>query len=139
MLIAMTVVQCTELKSRKCKSLIGPTISAMAQKIVTVYIDDLTGEETQEASSHVLVLDGVAYELDLAPESYDQLLEAVAPFTKVGRRIKGGGRVKGAGLQVGGIQSTAAIRQWAKEQGYTVNDRGRVAAEIREAYEKRAK
>lgn len=112
----------------------------MAQKIVTVYIDDLTGEETQEASTHVLVLDGVAYELDLAPESYDQLLEAVAPFTKAGRRIKGGSRGRTALRVAGGSgnQNTAEIRVWAKEQGYAVNDRGRIPADIREAFEKRA-
>ena len=28
------------------------------------------------------------------------------------------------------------IRAWAKENGYEVNDRGRVPASIREAYEK---
>ncbi|MEU5435422.1 Lsr2 family protein [Streptomyces sp. NPDC020719] len=113
----------------------------MAQKIVTVYIDDLTGEETQEASTHVLVLDGVAYEMDLAPESYDQLLEALARFTKAGRRIKGGGRGRSAlrGPGGNGNQNTAEVRRWAKEQGYAVNDRGRVPADIREAFEKRTK
>lgn len=33
-------------------------------------------------------------------------------------------------------QDTAKIRAWAKEEGYEVNDRGRVPAQIREAYEK---
>jgi hypothetical protein len=37
---------------------------------------------------------------------------------------------------VGGTQDTAKIRAWAKEQGYDVNDRGRVPGNIREAYEK---
>ena len=36
----------------------------------------------------------------------------------------------------GGSQDTAKIRAWAKENGYEVNDRGRVPANIREAYEK---
>ncbi|AJC61957.1 Lsr2 protein (plasmid) [Streptomyces sp. 769] len=31
---------------------------------------------------------------------------------------------------------SGAIRAWAKEAGYTVSDRGRVPAEIREAYAK---
>ena len=59
----------------------------MAQKIVTIYMDDLTGEETSEAATHTLSLDGVTYELDLAPDSYDRLLEAVAPFTRAGRKV----------------------------------------------------
>lgn len=33
-------------------------------------------------------------------------------------------------------EDTAAIRQWAKENGYEVNDRGRIPATIREAYAK---
>ncbi|MEU4347114.1 Lsr2 family protein [Streptomyces sp. NPDC023838] len=106
----------------------------MAQKIVTIYTDDLTGEESAEATTHTLVLDGVAYEIDLGPDSYDKLLEAVAPFTKVGRRIKAG--VKAAPKATGGRTDTAAIRAWAKEKGYDINDRGRVPAEIREAYDK---
>nr|WP_323372118.1 histone-like nucleoid-structuring protein Lsr2 [Streptomyces katsurahamanus] len=31
---------------------------------------------------------------------------------------------------------TAQIREWAKVNGYDVNDRGRVPATVREAYEK---
>ncbi|MFJ8313715.1 MULTISPECIES: Lsr2 family protein [unclassified Streptomyces] len=107
----------------------------MAQKIVTIYTDDLTGEETQEVTTHSLVLDGVAYEIDLGPDSYDKLLEAVAPFTKAGRRTSGRGR-KGAPRPSGGNKDTAAIRAWAKEKGYSVNDRGRVPADVRAAYEK---
>ncbi|MFI9310930.1 Lsr2 family DNA-binding protein [Streptomyces triculaminicus] len=33
-------------------------------------------------------------------------------------------------------EDTAAIRAWAKENGYHVNDRGRVPTEVREAYTK---
>ncbi|WP_411144776.1 histone-like nucleoid-structuring protein Lsr2 [Streptomyces sp. x-80] len=106
----------------------------MAQKIVTIYIDDLTGEETSEAASHTLSLDGVTYELDLGPDSYDQLLEAVAPFTKVGR--KAGKARKAVRNGSAGSDDTAAIRSWAKRNGYHVNDRGRVAADVREAYAK---
>jgi hypothetical protein len=31
-------------------------------------------------------------------------------------------------------QAAAAIRTWAKENGYEISDRGRVPASIREAY-----
>ncbi|WP_329460881.1 histone-like nucleoid-structuring protein Lsr2 [Streptomyces sp. NBC_01431] len=107
----------------------------MAQKIVTIYTDDLTGEETQEAATHTIVVDGVGYEIDLGPDSYDKLLEAITPFTKAGRRIKAD-RIKAAPKPSGGRTDTAAIRAWAKEKGYDINDRGRVPAEIREAYDK---
>ena len=47
-----------------------------------------------------------------------------------------GGRGKAPCRPRGGSQDTAEIRAWAKENGYEVNDRGRVPAPIREAYEK---
>lgn len=47
-----------------------------------------------------------------------------------------GGRGKARAAVAGGSQDTAQIRAWAKENGYEVNDRGRVPASIREAYEK---
>ncbi|MEU6959390.1 histone-like nucleoid-structuring protein Lsr2 [Streptomyces chrestomyceticus] len=109
----------------------------MAQKIITIYTDDLTGEETADASTHTLALDGVAYEIDLGPDNYDKLLEAIGPFLKAGRRagrIKGAAGARKANPAAGG--DTAKIRAWAKENGYSVNDRGRVPAEIREAYAK---
>ncbi|MCW8220116.1 Lsr2 family DNA-binding protein, partial [Streptomyces griseolus] len=45
------------------------------------------------------------------------------------------GRGKGRAT-TGGNKDTAEIRKWARENGHNVNDRGRVPAEIREAYEK---
>lgn len=107
----------------------------MAQKIITVYTDDLTGEESSEASTHIFSLDGVSYEIDLGPDSYESLLESLAPFMKAGRR-QGKGRKSVRRVATQPSEDTAAIRQWAKDNGYTVNDRGRVPADIREAYTK---
>ena len=50
-----------------------------------------------------------------------------------GRASAGRGKARAAS---GGSQDTAKVRAWAKENGYNVNDRGRVPADIREAYEK---
>ncbi|MER6046205.1 Lsr2 family protein [Streptomyces sp. BHT-5-2] len=105
----------------------------MAQKTVIIYTDDLTGEETSEAATHTITLDGVAYEIDLGPDSYDKLLEAVGPFLKAGRKT---GRARKPRKETTGGDDTAAIRAWAKENGYQVNDRGRVPADIREAYQR---
>ncbi|MGY4969595.1 histone-like nucleoid-structuring protein Lsr2 [Streptomyces nigrescens] len=105
----------------------------MAQKIVTIYTDDLTGEESSEAATHTIALDGVTYEIDLGPDSYDKLLEAVGPFLQAGRKT---GRARKPRLAAVSGDDTAVIRAWAKENGYPVNDRGRVPADIREAYQK---
>ncbi|MGW9438058.1 histone-like nucleoid-structuring protein Lsr2 [Streptomyces sp. NPDC055607] len=107
----------------------------MAQKIITVYTDDLTGEESGEVASHSFSLDGVTYEVDLHPDSYDRLLAALGPFMKAGRKT---GRLKGAnGARKSGDQTrnSAAIREWARRNDVEVSERGRISASVRAAYE----
>ncbi|MEU2159397.1 Lsr2 family protein [Streptomyces sp. NPDC019396] len=107
----------------------------MARKHVTIFIDDLTGLETAEGATHSIVLNGVAYEIDLSPDSYDQMLEAFSPYLKSGRRVGRGRRSsRAAALKTEG-PSTAEVREWALSNGHDVNARGRIPAEIRAAYE----
>lgn len=115
----------------------------MAQKIVTLFTDDLTGEEATEVDTYTLLLNGVGVELDLTPESHGKLLEALSPFLKA----EGARRVRSAASGTGikdrrrsegpsGNKDAAKIRAWAKDNGYEVNDRGRMPASVVEAYEK---
>ncbi|GAU68082.1 putative LSR2-like protein [Streptomyces sp. NBRC 110611] len=108
----------------------------MAQKIVTIYTDDLTGEESSEAATHTFTLDGVSYEIDLGPDSYEQMLQAFGPFMKAARKTGRARKAAGRKVSVANGEDTARIRAWAKENGYEVSDRGRVPAEIREAFQK---
>ena len=108
----------------------------MAQKVQVLLVDDLDGGEADETVT--FALDGKTYEIDLTTANADKLRSLLDPYVKGGRRTGGrasGGRGK-ARAAVGGSQDTAQIRAWAKENGYEVNDRGRVPASIREAYEK---
>ncbi|MER6076268.1 Lsr2 family protein [Streptomyces sp. NPDC001817] len=107
----------------------------MAQKIVTVYSDDLTGMESGEVSTHRFSLNGINYEIDLTPENYDKLDAALRPFIEKGRKLsrtKETGRVR-RGAADG--PSAEEVRAWARENGYEVNDRGRVPKEIRDAFD----
>ncbi|MFI8854738.1 Lsr2 family protein [Streptomyces sp. 891-h] len=109
----------------------------MAQKVQVLLVDDLDGGEADETVT--FALDGKAYEIDLTTANADKLRSALEPYLKNGRRTGGrSSRGKGSrsGSGSGSSQDTAKIRAWAKEQGYEVNDRGRVPASIREAYEK---
>ncbi|EMF57149.1 Lsr2 protein [Streptomyces bottropensis ATCC 25435] len=108
----------------------------VAQKVQVLLVDDLDGGEADETVT--FALDGKTYEIDLTTANADKLRGLLDPYVKGGRRTGGraaGGRGK-TRAAVGGSQDTAAIRAWAKENGYEVNDRGRVPASIREAYEK---
>jgi hypothetical protein len=108
----------------------------VAQKVQVLLVDDLDGGEADETVT--FALDGKTYEIDLTTANADKLRGLLEPYVKSGRRTGGraaGGRGK-ARAASGGSQDTAQIRAWAKENGYEVNDRGRVPATIREAYEK---
>lgn len=108
----------------------------VAQKVQVLLVDDLDGGEADETVT--FALDGKTYEIDLTTANADKLRGLLEPYVKGGRRTGGrasGGRGK-ARAASGGSQDTAQIRAWAKENGYEVNDRGRVPASIREAYEK---
>ncbi|MET7381542.1 Lsr2 family protein [Streptomyces sp. NPDC005526] len=108
----------------------------MAQKVQVLLVDDLDGGEADETVT--FALDGKTYEIDLTTSNADKLRGLLRPYVDGGRRTGGraaGGRGK-ARAASGGSQDTAQIRAWAKENGFEVNDRGRVPASIREAYEK---
>lgn len=114
----------------------------MAQKVVTLYTDDLTGEESADISTHTILVDGAGVEIDLTSDSHDKLMEALKPFLNAGgaRRVRGGiagtarkGRARTAVAAAG--HDASDIRAWAKENGYVVSDRGRVPASVKEAYE----
>lgn len=107
----------------------------VAQKVQVLLVDDLDGGEADETVT--FALDGKTYEIDLNTANADKLRGLLEPYVKGGRRTGGrasGGRGKARSSSAGG-QDTAQIRAWAKENGYEVNDRGRVPATIRKAYE----
>ncbi|MGW7085387.1 histone-like nucleoid-structuring protein Lsr2 [Streptomyces sp. NPDC054871] len=108
----------------------------MAQKVQVLLVDDLDGGEADETVT--FALDGKSYEIDLTTSNADKLRGLLEPYLKGGRRTGGrsAGRAKARASAASGGQDTAAIRAWAKDNGFEVNDRGRVPASIREAYEK---
>jgi hypothetical protein len=108
----------------------------MAQRVNVVLVDDLDGGDAAETVS--FALDGVDYEIDLSEKHAGELRNALSLYIGHGRRT--GGRRRKA--TVGGTKAAAApggpsaaeIRSWARENGWEVPERGRVAAEVREAY-----
>ncbi|MFG2684081.1 Lsr2 family protein [Streptomyces sp. NPDC048392] len=111
----------------------------MAQKVVTTYVDDLTGEESSEIATHSILIDGAGVEIDLTDENYEKLLEILNPYLHAdgARRIRGAAKSKGKSkASAAGKDDSSAIRAWAKDNGFEVSDRGRVPAAVREAYAK---
>lgn len=109
------------------------------KKQITQLVDDLDGTvlENGHGSTVRFSLEGRSYEIDLSDSNVDKLRSALAPFISAGRSVAGTGRASGARRSSRSASGDlAAIRSWAQSNGYTVGDRGRISADVREAYER---
>lgn len=111
----------------------------MAQIREVRLIDDLTGEAADETIE--FGIDGKNYEIDLSKENASKLREALAAYITAARRA--GGRRGRSGAGSGPARRASidreqnqAIREWARKRGMKVSDRGRIPAEVLEAYHK---
>jgi hypothetical protein len=127
----------------------------MAQKVVVSLVDDLDSSEADETVE--FGIDGATYEIDLSEANAAALRDKLADFVAHARR-SGGRRRSGnasapatarrstGGTTAGGSGSggrgraavdreqNQAIREWARKQGMTVSERGRIPSEVSEAY-----
>jgi hypothetical protein len=86
----------------------------------------------------------VTYELDLNDENSTKLHDVLSPYAKAGRKIgrrrrsgpRPGRAIKSTGPSTGYNRETLkSIREWAKKNGYKVSDRGRLPAEVVQAWQ----
>lgn len=103
----------------------------MAQKVNIILVDDI--DESEASETLTFGLDGVNYEIDLNETHATELREALAPFIGHGRRLSG--RRGGRRSTSSSGPSAAEIREWAREAGHEVPDRGRIPSDVRAAYE----
>lgn len=104
----------------------------VAQRVQIVLDDDLDGGKADETVS--FALDGSAYEIDLSAKNAAKLRDALALYVGSARKVSSRGTRKSARGRSGG-PAPSDIREWARANGYEVSDRGRVAAEIKAAYQ----
>jgi hypothetical protein len=106
-------------------------------------VDDLDGSEA--SGTLQFGLDGRSYEIDLSDKNASKLRDALAPFIDVARKAGGrsSGRRRGSSQRQepeaakparSSREETSAIRQWAREHGHEVSDRGRIPKSVLEAY-----
>ncbi|HLI42157.1 MAG TPA: Lsr2 family protein [Streptosporangiaceae bacterium] len=101
----------------------------MAQKIQTLFIDDIDGSAAEGTVR--FALDGAEYEIDLNAKHAEELRRLLGRYIDAARRPAGSSRrpARGGRRTASGL-STTEIREWAKAQGIEVKDRGRVPAEL---------
>jgi hypothetical protein len=105
----------------------------VAQKVQISLVDDLDGSPADETV--VFALDGTTYEIDLSAVNANRLRGAFA--NSVGHARKAGRSSSGrrSAGRSGRHQRTGDIRAWARSQGITVSDRGRVSADVAAKYD----
>jgi hypothetical protein len=104
----------------------------MAQKHIVRLIDDLTGDDAAETVT--FALDGSRYEIDLSADNAAQLRETLGRYIANARRssrARAGAPRRGTRAD---REQTAAIRDWARNNGHRIGDKGRIPTHIIEAY-----
>lgn len=104
----------------------------MAQRVRIELTDDIDGTPADETIT--FSLDGVTYDVDLTSANAEQLREALAPYVAAGRRVGGRQSRRGKGASSSG-PSANEIRQWARDKGMEVSERGRVSDQVKSAYQ----
>ena len=125
----------------------------MARTTKTIYTCDLhEGDDVTEGVGEVsFAFDGSSYEIDLCPDHREEMEEAFATYVGSARRANrsgasaprrttraasSGGSGGGSGRASGGSdrEEVQRIREWARENGHKVSERGRLSSSVLEAY-----
>jgi hypothetical protein len=108
----------------------------MARMTIVELVDDLNGS-TADITRVEFGLDGAYYTIDLDQRNAGRLRRHLAEFVSSARRTGGRDllfttrRPAGSGRS---REQTQAIREWARKNGHDVADRGRIPAQVVEAF-----
>ena len=108
----------------------------MAQHFQVRYTDDIDGTDLGETANTIsFAFEGKEYSIDLSDDNAQAFREAVAPYIEAGHRVTGA-KTKAARKTTRKTSpaDTEAVREWARENGYDVSDRGRIPANVMDAY-----
>jgi hypothetical protein len=110
----------------------------VAQKITTLFIDDIDGGAAEGTVR--FALDGTEYEIDLNAKHSEELRSALGKYVSHARKVGGAarraGRAPGRAVRTAGSAlNTTEIRSWARENGFEIKDRGRVPADLVAKYQ----
>jgi hypothetical protein len=113
----------------------------MAERVIRQLIDDFDGSDIPDGKGERVKfsLRGVDYQIDLSAANVTKLNKVLKPYIDAAMQVRGNRaprpKPSAARRRTGRSDQLAAIRTWARKNGYTVSDRGRLKAEIVEAFE----
>jgi hypothetical protein len=108
----------------------------MVKQTTVTITDDLDGSANAKEVS--FSLNGRTWVIDLSAKNRAALEKALKPYiakaTEQGRLTRRG-RATRSSSRSKSRTDLAAVREWAKNNGHQVSDRGRISADVLEAYE----
>jgi hypothetical protein len=100
------------------------------ERVIIELVDDIDG--TGSASTVSFALDGKAYEIELNKRNEQKLRKALEPWVKNAREVRSPGPTRRP--RRNGKVDSAAVRQWAAENGVEVAATGRIPGAVIEQY-----
>lgn len=107
----------------------------MARKTIVELVDDLDGSAADETVR--FGLDGKELEIDLSANHAGVLRDILSDYVAAGRKATSAGFAKSQRAPKVGSnrEQLAAVRAWGRNNGFDVNDRGRVSAALQQAFD----
>ncbi|ROZ42674.1 Lsr2 family protein [Rhodococcus sp. WS3] len=116
----------------------------MAEIIIRQLIDDLDGKPIDTGLGHEVTFSyqGVDYRIDLRPTNADKIEAVFAPYINAAEKVSSAGKPRtktSTAAKASGSGRSAeqlkAIRAWAGKNGFDVSPRGRIKAEVIDAFD----
>ena len=113
--------------------------AGMAKKTIVQLVDDIDGTPIAEGKGeHIeFAIDGVGYEIDLGTKNAKAFRQSFATYVEHATRTGGRRRTRATPKATGAkrdAHQTRAIREWAVANGYEISTRGRIPAQVEQAY-----
>lgn len=108
----------------------------MASRTIVQLVDDLDGKEIGNGEGQTISFSfsGVDYSIDLSTKNAEKFEKALQPYLGAATRVGGRRRTSGSSSSNAGAVDPKAVRAWASSNGYELSSRGRVPAEVVDAY-----
>lgn len=110
----------------------------MARKMVVELVDDLDGTliEAGEGEHITFSVNGVDYEIDLKTKNAREFLKTMDFYIEHATKVGSHKRRPTAKADSARSRSQAReVREWAAANGYEVSTRGRIPADVQEAFD----
>jgi hypothetical protein len=104
----------------------------MARQITESLIDDIDGGNA--SVSVQFTYEGKTYEIDLNKRNAKKFDDLLKPWITAGRRVTARPGTARKSTTASDPAYLAQVRAWAKENGYEVSARGRIAQQTLDAY-----